>query len=258
MALLKVKNLTKRFGGLVAVNKVEFEVEEGTVCGLIGPNGAGKTTCFNLISGFIRPDEGSVIFNNENIVTYKPYEISSIGAIRTFQHTSLFPSLTVKENILAGFHNERETSFFSSLFNTKKFREENSEMERRADNILKLLDLEKESNLIADTLPYGRQRILEIGISLAANPKILLMDEPAAGLNPNESEELVAMIREIKKQGITVVIVEHDMKVVMNVCDKAVVLDHGKKIAEGTVSEIRNNPQVIKIYLGDDSYANSK
>lgn len=255
MSIFRVDGLTKRFGGLTAVNQVSFSVEENQICGLIGPNGAGKTTCFNLITGFLKPTEGKIFFGNHDLTMLPPHQICSIGAVRTFQHTSLFPNLTVKENIVTGFHHQRKTSLISALFNTRTFRTENHMFEEKANEILHNLHLYENKDMEAKNLPYGKQRILEIGIALATGPKLLLMDEPAAGLNPSESEELVEMIRQMKSTGMTMLIVEHDMKVVMKLCDKVIVLDHGVKIAEGTAEEIRANPQVIKIYLGDDRYA---
>lgn len=250
MKLLTVTNLSKRFGGLSANSDVSFEVEQQQIVGIIGPNGAGKTTCFNLLSGFLPPTEGEVIFEGRNITKFNAHQTASLGMVRTFQHTSVFSELTVLENIFTGQHLQVKGLMKSALFNRKKYHEEENKTKQKALEILELMGLEDKKDHIAKSLPYGEQRKLEIAIALAANPKLLLLDEPAAGMNETESAKLVEIIRKLKANGISVLIVEHDMKVVMNLCDYIVVLDQGTKIAEGTPKEIGNNPRVIEVYLG--------
>lgn len=250
LPLLSVTNLGKRFGGLKAVSNVTFEVDNGQIVGIIGPNGAGKTTCFNLVSGFIPPSEGEVVFDGKNITKFSAHQSASLGMVRTFQHTSVFSELTVLENILTGQHLEAKEMFKYALTNRKKYKEEEKKSKQKAMDILNLMELDHKHDHIAKNLPYGEQRKLEISIALAANPKLLLLDEPAAGMNDTESAKLVQIIKKLKNNGVSVLIVEHDMKVVMSLCDYIVVLDHGKKIAEGIPQEIRNNPKVIEVYLG--------
>lgn len=250
MPLLSVTNLGKRFGGLKAVSEVSFEVDHNQIVGIIGPNGAGKTTCFNLVSGFIPPSEGEVIFDGESISKMVAHQTASLGMVRTFQHTSVFSDLTVFENIITGQHLELKGKFKYALFNRKKYKEEEQKSNQKAMEILRLMELDHKHDHLAKSLPYGEQRKLEIAIALAANPKLLLLDEPAAGMNDTESAKLVQIIKKLKNSGISVLIVEHDMKVVMNLCDYIVVLDQGMKIAEGVPHEISNNQRVVEVYLG--------
>ncbi|MBV7506966.1 ABC transporter ATP-binding protein [Neobacillus drentensis] len=250
MTLLSVSNLSKRFGGLSANSNISFTVEEQSIVGIIGPNGAGKTTCFNLISGFLPPSEGEVIFNGTNITKLNAHQTASLGMVRTFQHTSVFSELSVLDNILTGQHLEVKGLLKYAFTNRKKYIEEENKSKQRAIEILKLMELEDKQEKQAKSLPYGEQRKLEIAIALAANPKLLLLDEPAAGMNETESAKLVQIIKKLKTKGLTVLIVEHDMKVVMNLCDYIVVLDQGAKLAEGTPKEISNNSKVIEVYLG--------
>lgn len=256
--LLSVNNLTKVFGGLIANTDVSFNVNQNEIVGIIGPNGAGKTTCFNLISGFLKPSSGEVIFNGKDITKMMPYETASLGMTRTFQHTSVFSNLSVFESVMTGQHLAAKKLIGISLFARKKYHEEMNKQREKTIKILKLMGLLEKKDVIANRLPYGEQRKLEIAITLAANPKLLLLDEPAAGMNDIESANLVQIIKELKQNGISVLIVEHDMKVVMNLCDFIIVLDQGRKIAEGTPNEIRNNPQVIKVYLGESDYSKIK
>lgn len=250
MALLTVSNLSKRFGGLNANSDISFKVEEQQIVGIIGPNGAGKTTCFNLISGFLPPTEGEVIFNDKNITKLNAHQTASMGMVRTFQHTSVFSELTVLDNILTGQHLEVKGLLKYAFLNRKKYHEEENKVKQKAMEILSLMELEDKKDILAKNLPYGEQRKLEIAIALAADPKLLLLDEPAAGMNETESAKLVQIIRVLKEKGLSILIVEHDMKVVMNLCDYIVVLDQGKKLAEGTPKEIGSNSKVIEVYLG--------
>jgi branched-chain amino acid transport system ATP-binding protein len=250
LALLSVSNLSKRFGGLNANSNISFQVEEQKIVGIIGPNGAGKTTCFNLISGFLPPTEGEVIFCGTNITKFNAHQTASLGMVRTFQHTSVFSELTVLDNILTGQHLKVKGLLKVAFINRKKYVEEENKVKKKAMEILTLMDLEDKKDIVAKNLPYGEQRKLEIAIALAANPKLLLLDEPAAGMNETESAKLVQIIKELKEKGLSILIVEHDMKVVMNLCDYIFVLDHGIKIAEGTPKEISNNSKVIEVYLG--------
>ncbi|MBI0579217.1 ABC transporter ATP-binding protein [Neobacillus cucumis] len=250
MALLSVSNLSKRFGGLTANSDISFNVAEQSIVGIIGPNGAGKTTCFNLLSGFLPPTDGEVIFSGTNITKLNAHQTASLGMVRTFQHTSVFSELSVLDNILTGQHLEVKGLLKLAFMNRKKYVEKQDKMKEKAIEILNLMELEDKKDMIAKSLPYGEQRKLEIAIALAANPKLLLLDEPAAGMNETESAKLVQIIRKLKDKGLSILIVEHDMKVVMNLCDYIVVLDQGTKIAEGTPKEISTNPKVIEVYLG--------
>lgn len=257
MSLLEVKELTKNFGGLAAVSNVDFVIEENELVGLIGPNGAGKTTFFNLLTGVYVPTAGTVeleIDNKKVLLNGKaPYKITDLGLARTFQNIRLFKELTVLDNVLIAMHSTMGENTFHSLLRTPTYYRKEAEMREKALELLAIFELEKKYEVLAKNLPYGEQRRLEIVRALATNPKILFLDEPAAGMNPQETAELTALIRKIQKDfKITVVLIEHDMSLVMNVCERIYVLEYGRLLAKGTPEEIQKNPAVIKAYLGGD------
>ena len=257
MSLLEVKELTKNFGGLAAVSNVDFAIEENELVGLIGPNGAGKTTFFNLLTGVYVPTEGTIeleIDNKKVLLNGKaPYKITDLGLARTFQNIRLFKELTVIDNVLIAMHSTMGESTFHSLLRTPTYYRKEAEMREKALELLAIFELEKKYDVLAKNLPYGEQRRLEIVRALATDPKILFLDEPAAGMNPQETAELTALIRKIQKDfKITVVLIEHDMSLVMNVYERIYVLEYGRLLAKGTPEEIQKNPAVIKAYLGGD------
>ena len=257
MSLLEVKELTKNFGGLAAVSNVDFAIEENELVGLIGPNGAGKTTFFNLLTGVYVPTEGTIeleIDNKKVLLNGKaPYKITDLGLARTFQNIRLFKELTVIDNVLIAMHSTMGESTFHSLLRTPTYYRKEAEMREKALELLAIFELEKKYDVLAKNLPYGEQRRLEIVRALATDPKILFLDEPAAGMNPQETAELTALIRKIQKDfKITVVLIEHDMSLVMNVCERIYGLEYGRLLAKGTPEEIQKNPAVIKAYLGGD------
>ena len=250
-SILNVSRLTVRFGGLTAVNEVDFSISPKEIVSLIGPNGAGKTTTFNAVTGFIRKASGTVSFEGQDLTGRKTHEIARAGIVRTYQITSLFPNLTVLDNIRTGHHMEERETLLDVFFNTRRKRKIEKETLEKAHEILRFIGLEGKKDTIASHLPYGEQRLLEIGIALAAGPKLLLLDEPSAGLNDTETQEMKHLIGRMRDRGITILLVEHDMKLVMGVSDRIVVLNFGKKIAEGTPDQIRCNPEVITAYLGE-------
>lgn len=252
MTILEVNNLTIKFGGLTAVNDFDIKVGENELVGLIGPNGAGKTTIFNLLTGVYQPTSGTILLKGENTRNKKPSEIVMLGSSRTFQNIRLFKNMTVIDNIKVAYHNEMSYGFFSSVVKNKSFKKEEKKAEEVAFDLLKVFGLEMYSKELAKNLPYGKQRKLEIARALATNPIILLLDEPAAGMNPQETEELMDTIKLIKEKfKVSILLIEHDMKLVMGICERIVVVDYGKVIAKGLPSDIRKNKDVIKAYLGE-------
>ena len=258
MGFLKIDNITMQFGGLRAVDSVSMEVHQGEIVSLIGPNGAGKTTVFNMITGVYQITSGSMDFLGEKLEGKMPQEIVQLGIARTFQNLRLFPKMRVIENAMVGMHTNTKYNFFDSLFRTSRFRKEESEKQVKAVEILKSIGLAHYIDSYAESLPYGEQRKVEIARAMATDAKLLLLDEPAAGMNPAESEELLEFIRHLRDIGYTVLLIEHDMNVVMNISDRIYVLDHGKLIANGLPHEIANNQNVIDAYLGGEREKNAE
>lgn len=252
MALLEVKNLGISFGGLRAVNTFDIEIEKGQLYGLIGPNGAGKTTIFNLLTGVYKPDEGIIKLDGENITGKKAIDINKAGIARTFQNIRLFKDMSVKDNVKVGLHNHHPYSTLEGILRLPRYFKVEKEMDERAMELLKVFDLDQEADLLASNLPYGKQRKLEIARALATDPKLLLLDEPAAGMNPNETKELMDTIRFVRdKFDMTILLIEHDMKLVSGICEKLTVLNFGEVLMQGDTSTVLNDPQVITAYLGE-------
>jgi branched-chain amino acid transport system ATP-binding protein len=250
--LLRVEGLSKRFGGLKAVNDVSFSVLDGTVTALIGPNGAGKTTLFNLISGVITPDSGEITFNGKPAHGLRPHQVACRGMARTFQHIRLFPKMSVLENVMIGRHIHSKAGFIAGMLSIPSTWSEEKRIREKSLEIIDFLGLADLAGSEATSLSYGQQRIVELGRALACEPKLLLLDEPAAGLNMRETTEMGALIARIRNTGITVLLVEHDMALIMDISDQIIVLSYGKKIADDTPLAIQNNSEVIKVYLGED------
>ena len=248
--MLTLENLTIKFGGLVAVNEVNTTVNKGEIFGLIGPNGAGKTTVFNMISGVYAPTSGKIIFKGKQIQGMAPDKVNYQGIARTYQNINLFKKMTALENVMVGCHSQTKATLLDAILLTKKTREEETKTVARAQEILDYVELGDKAMLRASSLSYGEQRRLEIARALASNPELLLLDEPAAGMNLTEKDDLARLIRRIRDDGITILLVEHHMKLVMDICDRICVLSFGKKIAEGKPEEIQNNEDVIASYLG--------
>lgn len=257
MIVLETSQLTRAYGGVVAINKVDFSVESGLITGLIGPNGAGKTTLFNNMTGLDVPSSGKVWFNKKEITGTPAHKICRMGIARTFQNIRLFKELTVVENVMIGRHfktgkHESKGRFLHAINSYVMLKQEEELIYERALDWLEFFGMEGMKNELAKNLPYGRQRELEIARALATDPKLLFLDEPAAGMNPQETDHLMSIIRKIRDLGVTVVLIEHDMKLVMNICDTITVLNYGQKLAEGTPREIKHNPIVIEAYLGKE------
>lgn len=252
MALLEVKNLSISFGGLKAVDNFHINIEKGQLYGLIGPNGAGKTTIFNLLTGVYKPNAGSIVLDDVNITGKSTIEINQAGIARTFQNIRLFKDMSVLDNVKAGLHNHHKYSTVEGIFRLPRYFKIEKEMDEEAMNLLKVFDLDKECDFKASNLPYGKQRKLEIARALATEPKLLLLDEPAAGMNPNETAELMDTIRFVRDNfNMTVLLIEHDMKLVSGICEKLTVLNFGQVLREGATSDVLHDPAVIKAYLGE-------
>ena len=252
MALLEARNLTISFGGLRAVDDFNISIEKGQLYGLIGPNGAGKTTVFNLLTGVYKPNEGIITLDGKDITAKKTIDINKEGIARTFQNIRLFKELSVIDNVKVGLHNHHPYSTVTSILRLPKFYKEEKRMTEEAMELLKVFDLDKEADILASNLPYGKQRKLEIARALATKPKILLLDEPAAGMNPNETLELMDTIRFVREKfDMTILLIEHDMKLVSGICEELTVLNFGRILAQGETSAVLNDPEVVKAYLGE-------
>jgi branched-chain amino acid transport system ATP-binding protein len=252
MALLEIRGLTKIFGGLTAVNELDFDVSQGELLGLIGPNGAGKTTLFNLISGVLKPTRGKVLYKGKDITGLKTDRIASLGVVRTFQATSIFPEMTVFDNVVVAHHLQAKAGLMGAIFDSPAARKDNRDLEQKTMSILDYMGLSPFKDELAKNLPHGHHRLLGIALALATNPELLLLDEPITGMNPEEVTAVMGRIESLWEKGITMVVVEHNMKALMKLSRRIVVMNFGRKIAEGTPEEIQHNKEVIEAYLGTE------
>ena len=250
--ILEVKNASKNFGGLRAINQLSFKVKHDLIFSIIGPNGAGKTTAINMIAGIYPPTSGDIFFEGRNLSKKRPYQLASLGIGRTFQNIQVFGHMTVRENIMVGLHTKSRSGFLRCLLHTPMVWEEERSIRSKSDDTLRFMDLDTKADICVDELPYGDQKRVEIARALVMEPKLLLLDEPVAGLNLQETEEMAGSIIKIRDKGIAVILVEHDMNLIMSISDKITVLNYGEKIAEGDAETVRNHPKVIEAYLGKE------